>query len=331
MVDIAARLGVPVDYPTGRIVPKYAEKTLQQALTDGDITQSVFDKYLNAKSASGNASWTPDSTIRVRVGSEPETAHADFTGYGDADTQGKLVRSMAQIQLDLSRKYGDQFIDEAKKQEELANPQGTEARRLLASEINRLEDARANTARPVADTLDAQILAELKSGKGTAPDTDAAVANVLAQRAASGQGGSVGAGDINTELESGPAGQRRLNEREQKAMAYLTSGATPEDVDYRRRQQSMANMASFLRGQTPEAQFQQLSGGQQGAAPTAHAPGVVGSNPNIDQLGNQAGLQQANLATSGNANQATWFSGLSALLKGINVAGSAGFQPFAPS
>lgn len=331
MVEMAARLGIPVDYPTGRVTPKYAQKTLGQALADGDITQQVFEGYLNAKpAAGGRPRYTADSVIKVQTGfKEPETRHADFTGAGDADIQARLARAMARNQLALSAKYGDQFIDEAKRQQALADPEGTAARALLAEEINRIETGRGKAERPVAGLLDTQVLDELRHGRETTPDVDRAVAGVLAGRAASGAGGSVGAGDIQTELAAGQSGDARLAARLQKAMGYLSSGATPEDVSYRRRQQSLANMANFLGGRTPTAQFQQLSGGQQGAAPVARPGSLPGLNPNIQAIGNQAALQQLNLGAAGQAQQANpWFAGLAALTRGANVAGAAGWQPF---
>lgn len=316
LVDIAARMGREVDYPTGKLLPiaRFGNKTVAQALQDGDITRAL---------KAGQITQQQFSDYLSGRGQVLEMAHADFRGHGDADIQGALAKQGAQSQLDLSRKYGDQFIASAKAQEAAADPAGTAARHLLASEINRGETERLGATHPVADRLDTQILSELQAGKGTSADTQKAVGDVLAQRAAAGTGGSETSADVQNQMESGPEGQARLQARMQKALSYLSSGATPEDVDYRRRQTSLANMASFLQGRTPQAQFQQLSGGQQGATPSARGPAIVGPNPNIQQLGQQAGVTAVNLGAQANQQNASWFSGLSSLAHLATVAGAA--------
>lgn len=324
MVDQAARLGIAVDYPTGRAKQQWVNKSLSDALADGDITQETFDRYLKS-GRRGRRTFSPDSVIKVKGKLTPETAHADFTGFGDADVQAKMARQMADIQAELSRKYGQQFVDEARKQQEMADPQGVAARRMLASEINRIESERQNAQRPVADRMDAQILQELQAGRGITPEASAAAADIVRRRAESGSGGNVDLAGIEEELTTGPRGQQRLQERLQKAMGWLSSGATPEDVDYRRRQQSMANMANFLSGRTPTAEFGALSGAQRGATPMAQGPALVGMNPNIQQFGQQAGIQQLNVAANQAANNVNpWFAGIAGLLKAGGAAAGGG-------
>ena len=78
--------------------------------------------------------------------------------------------------------------------------------------------------------------------------------------------------------------------RQQRALQFLESGASPEDIEYRKTQTGLANLSAFLRGETPTAQFSQLSGAQNGAVPFTQAPqSNVGLNPN-------AGSQGANYA-----------------------------------
>lgn len=61
------------------------------------------------------------------------------------------------------------------------------------------------------------------------------------------------------------------------------------DAAFRLRQQRLANAAAFLSGETPQAQFGQISNAQQGAAPAGSfslIPGV-GPNPNAGAIGAQ--------------------------------------------
>lgn len=317
-VEAAARLGQAVDYATGRTrYTRTRERmTIKEAHDRGLI--SDFD-YQKRRAAHGDS-----RIIKVRVRTPvQETRHADFTGFGDAEVQGRLAQQMARNQADLERKYGARFAEIAREQQKLADPEGTAAREMLASEINRMEDERQNAQRPVADKLDAQILQELESGKAATPDVQAAIAQVLARRGGEGSGGTVTAGDVEAEGEVGERGQARLDDRMRRSMGYLSSGATPEDVDYRRRQQSMANMAAFLRGQTPEAQFRSLAGGQQGATPIARGGALPQTNPNALAIGQNAAVQQANLGAQNAGNQAGgWMAGLAALTRGVQAYGA---------
>ena len=238
---------------------------------------------------------------------------ADFTGYGDADIQGKLAGELAGVQLELQKKYGVDFVNLARDQAEQADPQGTAARKLLASEINSMEDVRSTRERPVAQKLDAQLLADLQTGSGIDPEQQAAMDRVLARR------GDV-TGDVTGDLESGAAGESRLKGRLQKSMSYLGSGATPEDAAFRDEQQGLANMSSFLAGRTPQSQFASLSSAQQGAAPTVRAPGLPGVDPNLTTNAQQAGMQSYTAGVRSAANQVSpWFVGLSALTKGVQA------------
>ena len=62
-------------------------------------------------------------------------------------------------------------------------------------------------------------------------------------------------------------------DRRNRAMQFLQSGSTPEDIAYRKNLTDMGNLGSFINSETPTAQFNQLSSG--GAAPVNRtAPGV---------------------------------------------------------
>jgi len=305
MLENAARLGTAVDYPTGRRIPIYPDGTHGTPSGEGGALDLLAVRY------------------------EPEMRHADFTGMGDADVASELARRSAELQLDLSRRYGDQFIDSARAQEEASDPLGTQARHLLYDEITKREEHRGETDRPVAKELDAQILEDLKTGRGLDTDQSAAVQDVLNRR---GGTGSIGAdeagGTLETGIATGLSGEARLQQRLQHAMSYLGSGATPEDVDYRERQQSLADMASFLSGQTPTAQFRNLSGGQQGAAPQIQGPALPGPNPNAATLGQAGAVQSFNDRVRAQASTVSpWFAGLSALTRGAGSVVAANNPP----
>ena len=311
-VEAAARLGIPIEYVTqGEGPGEYQMMDAQEAVAQGFVTQEEADRSRTGQ-------------VRVLVPAS-RTLTADFTGYGDADTQGQLARAMAEIQLDLQRKYGADFIQEARAQQELADPEGVAARRRLAGEINRMEDERESRVRPVASGLDAQILEELQGGRGVGADASGLVASSLAHRRDS----NLRPEDILAELESGPEGDARLRERLQKAMGYLSSGSTAKDLEYRDRQQGMANMAAFLAGRTPQSQFGANRQAQQGAAPTPQGSPLPNVPGNLTQTGQNAALQNYAQGVQRVANNVNpWFAGLTLLTQGAATAGAAGWQPF---
>lgn len=329
-VEQAARLGQKVEYDTGKVTSGWEKQEMSaaEALRAGHITKAKYDQITKAtRGPRGNGPLTPTldpetTMVNVRVKTAPKavTRTADFTGYGEADVQGKLARSMAEIGLDLQKKYGADFVAEAKRQQELADPEGTAARRLMADEINRMEEERKTRQRPVAGMLDSQVIGELQRGTGLGDPATASIEQVLRDRGDT----TVGAGDIAGELESGPEGEARKQARVQKALSYLSSGASPEDAAYREKQQSLANMASFLGGRTPQSQFKSLSGGQQGAAPQPVGPALPNVGPGGQAQANAAGLETYAQGIRNTANNVSpWFAGLSLLTKGLSTAGGA--------
>jgi hypothetical protein len=145
------------------------------------------------------------------------------------------------------------------------------------------------------------------------------------------RGGSYGKADeFQRAMNIGQAADARRSQRQQKAAAFLAGGFGKDERNYRKSQQDMANLSSFMSGQTPTAQFQQLSGAQQGAAP--FVPGTPGQtlNPNAGQQGAQFAQgvwnTQANIASQ-QANP--WLQGLGLGLKAVGtVAGAGGQQGF---
>jgi hypothetical protein len=250
---------------------------------------------------------------------------ADFTGYSDADIQGKVARQMAEVSIGLQEKYGEDFAREAAAQAALADPEGTAARGMLADKINTMEAERKTRERPVAQALDASVLGELSTGAGVDGDAGAAITRALARR------GDVtaGQGAVEADMATGLEGEDRMRARLQKGTAYLSSGLTPQDAAYREEQQSMANMAAFLGGRTPQSQFASLSGGQQGASPRVQGSGLPGVDPNLVGNSQAAGLGGYSAGVRAAASQVNpWFAGLNTAVNAASVAGNAGYKPF---
>lgn len=258
-------------------------------------------------------------------------AVVDFSGMGRAEVQAELARQMAGVQLGLQQKYGVQFANEARQQMAQADPEGTAAR---AEEYNLIQkQINATPDRPVANLLDQQVSQQLASGNKLDPTARAMLDQAVGQ-AMSERGGDSGADTqmFATPLETGFEGQQRQLAAQQKAAGWLASGSTPEDVAYRRQQQNMANLGAFINGQSPEAQFRNLSGAQQGSTP--FNPGQP-----LSLMPGDAAQTGLGYATSGwlqnmryQQSQANpWMAGLSGLLGLGNAAAGAGWQPFANS
>jgi hypothetical protein len=249
----------------------------------------------------------------VKVPAGPQTF--DFKGYGAADVQGKLANSMAQVQLALSQKYDSQFIDQSLQQEKLADPQGFAARQkmndLVQEQINRPLNE------PVADELNRQVQSELTAAKSGTLDPqmhDVLMQGGSAALNARGGGSSTNTPDFAQPLTTGAAGTRRQLAAIQAGTTELGSGQTPEDIAYRREQQNLANLSSFMNNQTPTSQFKSLSGAQTG--PTPFAPGqTLPQLPNNGNGAQQAAINswQTQLSAAGNQSN-PWMAGLSSLL-----------------
>lgn len=270
---------------------------------------------------------TVEPKLRLQKLKAPETQTVDFTGYGKADVQGTLAKQYADLMTDLSAKYGPQFAEEARKQLEQSDPEGFAARSKLDELIR--QQANATPNRPVAELLDSQIQQELDAQNRLDPMTQEILKNSVAEAAASRGGQGDQWQQFADPLESGYAGQARREAGMQKAQSWLSSGATPEDVEYRRRQQTLSNLGSFISGQTPVAQFQNLSGAQQGTTPFVGGRTLPNVNQNAPATGNQFAMGSWNSQMQAQQQQANpWMAGLSGLLGLAGVAGSAGWQPF---
>lgn len=299
-VDRAAALGLNIDYPTGKLIPIYADTPEGQRAKFFGLTQYA-------------------------IGFEQEKRNADFTGLGQIDVDTKVARGTAEGLLKVQQKYGVDFANEARKQQELADPEGTAARKRLFDEVNRIREGRKDVAHPVSDSLDAQVMADLDAGRGLGADQQGELDRVLRDRAA---GGDAATADITQALSTNAEAEQRYQNRLQRSMGYLASGATPEDREFREDQTDLSNLSAALSGRTPQSQFASLAGAQQGTTPQARGAALPQANPNAAGIGQQgaqfnyqAGIQQ----TANTVNP--WFAGLSTAVKGAQVAGAAGWKP----
>jgi hypothetical protein len=166
------------------------------------------------------------------------------------------------------------------------------------------------------------------AGSGLTPE-EQAMLDIAVKGSTAAQGVPEGT-DFSKALTTGMAGTQRQMASAGAGMNWLASGQTPEDIAYRAQQQNLSNLSSYVGGRTPQSQFRALSGAQQGAAPMAQAPALPGFNMGAGQQGAGAGL-----ATYGQQVQAAintpnpWMAGLSGAMGAANVAGKAGWSPFA--
>jgi hypothetical protein len=332
-MEAAAQQGIPVTVQTQ---PHTAEvpfvKVWKGQEDRGGLNGSDRGGFINTRSAQQQAQWVRYNPEDFKEGGKygPESGYftdneiknrkmkvpgsevtIDFSGYGDADVQGKMARGMAEIQLELQKKFAPQFIEESRKALEQADPEGTQARSMAYDLIQQqMED---EPDRPVADLMDQQVGDELAAGNRLDGVMGSVLDDAVAQSRAA-RGGNAG-GDFQSQFETGFAGEARRDAAQQKATSWLSSGATPEDVSYRRQQQNMANLGAFINGQSPVTQFQSLSGAQQGAAPFYQGQQLPGMNQGAGNAAQQFETQAWNTQTGAEADQANpWMAGLSSLL-----------------
>lgn len=203
----------------------------------------------------------------------------DFSKVGEAEYQAAYADAMAQAMLDIQKKYGAAYITQRAKELEAADPEGVAARRKLFDSVMRGVEEGTDTTEAAA--LEAQIMEDLgRAGQLTKREVrDVNQAN-LAQQVARGNYRG-GAPDLDRAASLAQAAGQKQAAVQNQAVQFLVSGVSPEDVGYRHRMQSMANLGAFLAGQTPVAQFGQLSGAQVGAAPFVQSGyGQQLTNPN---------------------------------------------------
>lgn len=254
-------------------------------------------------------------------------ANYNFTGLGNAQQNAALTQAMLPAELNIQQQYGPAYIQQALANLQQANPTAVAARQQEFNNI--ISNAQTTPDRPMATDLQNQILAltGLGSNLTTGPnsETEAVQQDARGPQVASG----IYLGNAPAAREAAAvvnAGDQQQQQRQRQALDFLQSGVSPEDVTYRRVQQSLSNLGNAINGQTPEAQFQSLSGAANGAAPF-NAASVQGAQMNTN--GGLQGLQNAAEIYSGNVNWAEnqanpWTVGLSSLANSASILNSSG-------
>lgn len=224
----------------------------------------------------------------------------DFTGQGDAAYQAQFARKQAETLLKLQQQYGSQYVEQYLKELELADPEGVAMRKQLWQDIQG-DIGRVDERRALAEANQAAILAELEKGATLDPEMQREVEQATKGRQAAR---GIVLGPATAKEQAGDllaAGNQVKAERQQRALAFLTSGKTPEDIEYQNRQQAMGNIGAFMAGQTPVAQFGQLKGASAGIVPNLGGAPGVGLNPNAgsEAVGYSNSIWNSNMGLAG--------------------------------
>lgn len=249
----------------------------------------------------------------------------DFTGLGDTDSAAKMSDQMAQTMLDIQRSSGPAFIKQRIEELKASDPEGYAARKQLFDKI--VTDSESNPDRPLAQDLQDSIMGQLQdAGRLNARETEQVQQGVRGGQVARGNF----LGNAATAEETGAvvhASDALRDQQQQESLGFLNSGVTPEDVQYRRIQQSLGNLSNFYSGQSPTAQFRSLASAGNGAVP------FTGGGPNSQVLDPGAGQRGVNNALgiySGNVNWANsqvnpWLAGISTGVSAYGAARNLGY------
>jgi hypothetical protein len=244
----------------------------------------------------------------------------DFNGFSTAQAAATEAQQNAASQLALEQQYDPKFIAQSLQQEQQADPQSVVARNELSNLIGQQAVAAplANINEPVSTMLNSQIQDTLNAAQNnslTATDTtrlNAAVNNALSSR---GVAAATPYQSWAQPLTSGFAGEQRQAQAAQSATGFLGSGSDPEDIEYRRTQQNLANLAAEANGQTPSSQFASLSGASSGPAPMSQGSTLPLMTDN-GAAAQQVGLQNWQTQMQNANNQANpWMAGISGLMQ----------------
>jgi hypothetical protein len=281
-----------------------------------------FQQYIDYLAQTGGA-----SSLQTATG----PANYNFTGLGNAQQNAALSQVMLPAELQIQQQYGPQYTALASQNLQQANPQAVAARQQEGQQIISDAETQAGHAvpRPMATDLQNEILALTGMGSnlttGPNSETEAVQQQVRGPQVANGiYLGNAPAAQEATAVVN--AGDKMQQSRMLSGLDFLQSGVSPEDVTYRRVQQSLSNLGNAINGQTPEAQFQSLSGAANGAAP--FNPGNVQS-PSMNTNSSLQGLQNASEIYSGNVNWAEnqanpWTVGLSSLSGAASILNNSG-------
>lgn len=245
----------------------------------------------------------------------------DFTGLGNADQSAAATRAMDQAQLEIQQKYGPGYIAQSLADLQQSNPTGVAARNQLSDSI--ISDSKNPIVSPLAQQTQDQVSSMLDSAGNLDPQAlEQIQQGVRGQQVQNGI--TLGNAPANQEADAVVAAGDTLRAQQQGAAEnYLASGVSPEDVQYRQIQQSLSNLGAFVNGQTPEAQFGQLSGASSGAAPVA-TPNYT-TPATLNQNAGQYGINFANQSyNTSQENSNPWLAGLSTLTTGANALANTG-------
>lgn len=259
----------------------------------------------------------------------------DFTGLGTAANAQTMSDQMAQAMLDIQKNYGAAYVKQRLADLQQSDPAGYAARKQLFDQI--LSDSqKAAPNAQMSQALQQQVNQQLENaGKlttGPGGELEQVQQGVRGQQIA--RGNYLGNAASNQEAQAvEKAGEQKRGAVQQAAASYLQAGVSPEDIQYRKIQQDLANLGAFESGTTPEAQFGSLSGAQNGAAPFTTQ---YQQPPGVDTNSALQGIENANAIYSGkvNWNQSQvnpWLAGLSTASSLGNVYAGLGYKPFAPA
>lgn len=290
---------------------------------EADLTTLPLRRQIEAAAATGGQ-WTGKLP-----GSEAPTTF-DFAGLGDADYNAQVADRMAKELLQLQRDFGPAYVQQRLTELERADPEGHAARQTLWNSIEEQLQS-GGTERAAAEQLQAGILEELQAG-GQLPEgvrqavSDRVLGSQVARGNWSGNAPAVQEGQALTDASQAQAKQRR-----DAALQFLVSGVSPEDVRYREDQQNLANLGSFLSGETPTAQFGQLSGAQNQVVPWTGSQPMTSVNGNAGASGVNYAQQNYAALNQYQQNQVNpWIAGLNGGVQGLTAyAAWGGFQPAA--
>jgi hypothetical protein len=337
----ASRLGIQTAGggwygPNGQLVSGSQNYMVPQA-NPGYSRYGTAPQYNYVTPQSLGLTWKPGSgTINgVPIKQNSDGSYTiDFNGFGTAQAAATDTQQTAASQLALEQQYDPKFIATALQQEQQADPESFAARNELSNLIGQQASAPLNE--PVSTMLNSQIQDTLNAAQNntlTQTDTarlNAAVSDALASRGRGSATGNQPYQNWEQPLTSGFAGEQRQSQAAQSVMGFLGSGSDPEDIEYRRTQQNLANLAAEANGQTPSSQFASLSGAASG--PASRFAGSQGPMlPLMSDNGaaaQQIGLQNWETQMQNANNQVNpWMAGLTGML----AVGTAATMPRVPA
>jgi len=190
-----------------------AARQIGEAAIDADISTLPLRRAIEASAKLGK----PIAYTNPQTG---QTQTFDFPGLGDAETSKENADKMAAAVFEIQKKYGPEFIQQANEQLKLAGPQGVAARESLYNEVMTALSKPVDS--PVADSLEAQILAELQADADVDKDVMTEVDQYLTVRRME-RGGSYGKADeFERAMNMGTVAENRRSARQQKGAACRT-------------------------------------------------------------------------------------------------------------